>query len=219
MADEEQNEAADEQKGGSSKKKLLLIGIPLILVLVGGGVFGFLMMGSEPGAPSAEQTEGGEEAKEETEEKAEGEASKPSEGDAKEASEGEQKEGAAEPGKEGKKAKAGEEEDEDDQIAVYGVGKTFTFKSFQLNLANPIANHYVRVDISVEFRTPKAEKELQLRKAQLRDAIVTIVSSKTREFLQNPDGKEQLRAEILRTINHYMKNKIEQVYITDILIE
>jgi flagellar basal body-associated protein FliL len=46
-----------------------------------------------------------------------------------------------------------------------------------------------------------------------------VTARKTREFLLGPDGKDQLRLEIKNRINQYMSKKIENVYITDILIE
>lgn len=230
MAEEENEEGGQEQEeaapsgGGGSKKRLLLIGIILFLVVAGAGAGGFFMMSG--GGESADQPvvdnqspdgevkeeEKGEEKKDEGKEAA-GEEKKDGEG-ASEPKDGEQ---AAE-GQEGKGAKKEDEKDKDETIK-FGMGKTFVFKQFSLNLGNPLENNYVRLDISVEYRTPTAEEELAVRRAQLRDAIISIVSNKTKEFLQSPDGKEQLRAEILRQINHYMKHKVEQVFITDILIE
>ena len=77
-----------------------------------------------------------------------------------------------------KKAK-GDGKDGEEEEESFGMGRTFSFKPFHLNLGNPLENHYVRLEVSVEYATPKAEKELARRKAQLRDAVVSIVSNKT----------------------------------------
>lgn len=54
---------------------------------------------------------------------------------------------------------------------------------------------------------------------QLKDAVIAVTRRKTREFLLGPDGMEQLRKEIQTRVNHYMTKKIDDVFITDILIE
>lgn len=229
MAEEEPEENEDAggddggggDAGGSSKKRLLIIGILLFVVLAGAGGGAFFMMsgGEKPKDPDADPKAEGEAAPKDGEEKPKDGEGEGKEGEKTAEGEGESKDGEkVELGPDGKPiAKPKEKEEEEEE--TFGFGKTVKFNMFSLNLGNPLENHYVRLDISVEVKTPKAEKELIRRKPQLRDAIVSIVSNKTREFLLNPDGKEQLRSEILLQINHYMKNKVERVFITDILIE
>jgi flagellar basal body-associated protein FliL len=99
-------------------------------------------------------------------------------------------------------------------------GETHTFKPFQLNLGNPLENHYVRVEVSIEYRGGENHlKEITRREPQLRDVVVSIVGKKSREFLLSPDGKDQLRRELLIQMNRYMKTPIEAVFITDFLVE
>ena len=99
-------------------------------------------------------------------------------------------------------------------------GETYKLQTFNLNLGNAIENRYIRIEISLEYRGGEKQKaEIERRLPQLRDAIIGIVQRKTREFLLSPDGKEALRKEILIRLNRYMNQKIESVYITDLLIE
>lgn len=231
MADEEQpleqeqeNDSAAE--GGGSKKKILVIAILLVVLIIAGAGAGFFFLSGGSGSEHPEKgvapAEGpsieGEEGRAKEEKSTEAKDSKAGE-EAGETENPSKEVEAAEDGKDpkggAKKAKASDDEEEE----TFGMGRTFTFKPFHLNLGNPLENHYVRLEVSLEYNTPKAEKELERRKAQLRDAIVSIVSNKTREFLINADGKEQLRLELLERINRYMTHKIEQVFITDILIE
>lgn len=127
-----------------------------------------------------------------------------------------------------KKAEAGHggEKKKDDKNAaeskLEGVdfGCTIPLTPFHLNLGNPLENRYIRLEISVEYGCAEDQKaEINKRLPQLRDAIIAVTSRKTREFLLGPDGKEQLRKEIHNRVNHYMTKKIDDVYITDILIE
>ncbi len=104
--------------------------------------------------------------------------------------------------------------------AAPDFGQTYSFSPFNINLGNPMDSHYARMEVTVEFfGGPEQEGELKKRLPQLRDGIVSVASKKSREFLLGPDGKDQLRLEIKNRLNQYMTRKIENVYITDILIE
>ncbi|MCX6126555.1 MAG: flagellar basal body-associated FliL family protein [Proteobacteria bacterium] len=93
-------------------------------------------------------------------------------------------------------------------------------KPFHLNLGNPLENRYVRLALGLEYKGgPEQLLEIERRDSQIRDAIVSIISRKTREHLLSPDGKDRLRLELKNKINQYLDKKIENVFITDILIE
>jgi len=143
----------------------------------------------------------------------EGEAKKDAhgkEGDAKK-----DEHGGGEKGKEGEKGAEAPAAPE----RYSGIGLMHDMKPFHLNLGNPLENRYVRMEIRLEFPNEEQRPELQARDSQLRDAIVSIVSRKTREHLLSPDGKDQLRLEIKNRVNQYLDKKITNVFITDILIE
>ena len=100
-----------------------------------------------------------------------------------------------------------------------GIGLMYDMKPFHLNLGNPLENRYVRLEVRFEYPNEDQKPELTARDSQMRDAVVSIVSRKTREHLLSPDGKDQLRLEIKNRVNQYLEKKISNVYITDILIE
>lgn len=100
-----------------------------------------------------------------------------------------------------------------------GIGLMYDMKPFHLNLGNPLENRYVRLEVRFEYPNEDQKPELAARDSQIRDAVVSIVSRKTREHLLSPDGKDQLRLEIKNRVNQYLEKKITNVYITDILIE
>ena len=111
----------------------------------------------------------------------------------------------------GKEASAAEE---------FGMGETLPLKTFHLNLGNPLDNHYIRLEIAVEYKGGETQKkEIERRMPQLREIVVISASRKSREFLLGPDGKAQLRREILIKLNEQMTKPLEAVYITDLLIE
>jgi flagellar protein FliL len=184
--------SADAANSGKKKKLILIIAIAAVVV-IGGGLTAFLLM------------KGGDENNEivdaATEEAAGDTSSAANPADAKAKADGEKSaEGASSSAKESA-----------DKPAVGGFGDTYTFKSFHLNLGNPLENNYIRIEISAEFRGGDPQKEeIEKRLPQLRDAVVGVVSAKSREFLLSPDGKAQLRREILIRMNRYMNSPLEK---------
>lgn len=207
---EDKEESADAGEGGG-KKKLIIIAVLAILLIGGGGAGAmfFLSGGSEPGdSPASEgeeisHSEGDGEKKESSESKGDGEKEDTPTAEGADAAQ---------------KTETAEGEAKDSTGIEFG--DTFAMKTFNLNLGNALENRFVRMEITLEYTGgDKQKKEIEKRLPQLRDAIISVVSRKTREFLLSPDGKDTLRKEVLIRINRYMNQKIESVYITDILIE
>jgi len=203
MAEEENEEApteeapAEGEEPTKSKKKLFIIIGAAVALLGGGGAAFFLMSGGEEPPTETSETV--------------------TEGEPSEATDGGTPDAAASGDKPADGGTAAEAAPETGQA---GMGQTYKFKTFHLNLGNPIENHYVRLEVALSFDGgEKQQAEIESRSAQLRDAIVSIASRKTREFLLGPDGKDQLRRELLIRINRFMDRPINAVYITDILIE
>ncbi len=224
------NEGADEDLAKAKKKRLIIIGAATGVAVVGLGAGAAMFLGKDKkqGSGDTVHTEAG------TAEAPKGDDHASDEPKDEHATEEKKDEHASEEKKDehtdAKKDEHGGEKKDDhgggtvvkaeetSQLADFG--QTFSLSTFHLNLGNPLENRYVRLEVSVEYRGGETQKsELTQRTPQLRDAVVSIVSRKTREFLLSPDGKDQLRKEILTRINRYMTKPVEAVYITDILIE
>ncbi len=233
MADEEQEETK------KSKLPLILGATLLFLGLAGGGAYFFLFSsggdGSSDGHGGASKDAHGEtsgdahgeasgDAHGETSGDAHGEASgdahSEASGDAhSEASGDAHSEASGDAHSEGS---GGDKtsHDSDSSEDYVNFGRIYEFRPFHLNLGNPMENRYIRLGIAIEYKSGNEQlREIEARKVQLRDAIVSIVGEKTREFILTPDGKDQLRLEIFNQINQYMDRKIEAVYISDLIVE
>jgi flagellar FliL protein len=203
----------EEAAAKAKKKKLLLIIIAgaVATIGIGGGVAFFLTKGSSENPPSAPAAESAEVKSAET-------AADPKKEEAK-------KEEGKDAKKDEKSATGTEKKDGKDAVPVklpqnVDIGCTHQFKSFNLNLGNPLENRYIRLELALEHGCAEEDKnEVKLREPQLRDAIINVISKKTREFLLSPDGKAQLTYEIRNQINQRMSRPVKDVYITDILIE
>jgi flagellar basal body-associated protein FliL len=209
-----EGELSDEDAAKAKKKKLIIIGAAALLVV--GGLGGFMMMsGGGDDAHSEASSEDhaaseGEHPPEASEQKSEGGDHGEASGHGEGKPEGDGHGGAAdEHGAEGSS-----------DLSHLNFGETYKFKAFHLNLGNPLENHYIRLELAAEYKGGVAQKtEMVRRLPQLRDAIVGVVGNKSKEFLLSPDGKSQLRREIMIRVNRYMTQPIENVFITDILIE
>ena len=199
-------------------KKLLLIIIAgaVATIGIGGGVAFFLTKGSDsPTEPTAEEQA---DAKKDDPKKEEPKKEEPKKEEAK-------KDAAPDAKKDDKAAAATDKKDGKEAVPVklpanVDIGCTHQFKSFNLNLGNPLENRYIRLELALEHGCAEEDKnELKLREPQLRDAIINVISKKTREFLLSPDGKAQLTYEIRNQVNQRMSRPVKDVYITDILIE
>jgi len=221
----EKAELSPEDAAAKAKKRKLLVLIIAGVVLtagIGGGLAAFLAGGSA--SKMAAKTGEGEKKEAEGEkkeaEKKEGEGEK-KEGEKKEAEkkegEGEKKEGEK---KEAEKKEADKKDAKTTKLEGVDFGCTLPLQAFHLNLGNPLENRYIRLEIALEYGcNDETKAEIEKRLPQLRDAVIAVTTRKTREFLLGPDGKEQLRKEIHNRINHYMSHKVDDVFITDILIE
>ena len=223
----------EEAAAASKKKKMLMfiIGGVVATTAIGGGLALFLAGGKDPNSGEESGEAGGHEVKH-GEKKGEGKEDKHGEknGEGKDAKHGEKKEEGkedkhGEKNGEAKDAKHGEKNADkgDNKVGkIDGVdfGCTMPLQAFHLNLGNPLENRYIRLEVTIEYNCSEEIKaEMDKRLPQLRDAVIHVTTRKTREFLLGPDGKEQLRKEIENRINQYMNKKIDNIFITDILIE
>jgi flagellar FliL protein len=94
--------------------------------------------------------------------------------------------------------------------------------SFVVNLADPEQRAYLRVSITLALSHPLSrEKEQQAAPvAQARDAILSVLSAARPEQLLQPEGKQQLKAELLRTLKERVPQiGVEDVFFTEFLVQ
>jgi flagellar basal body-associated protein FliL len=219
----------DEAAASSKKKKLLIFGIGGAVALAGiGGGITFMLAGGKGGEHAAKAPEGAPpDAGHGGEKKAEAPAETKKEGaeHKKEGAEPKKEEAHGEKKAEGEgekkpAAKKGDVDDKNKKIEGLDFGCTHNFPMFNLNLGNPLENRFMRMEVAVEFGCgEEAKAELERRAPQLRDAINAVARRKTREFMLGPDGLDQLRKEIHTKLNGILTNKVDKVFITDLLIE
>lgn len=106
----------------------------------------------------------------------------------------------------------------EEQAAPEDVGKVIPLETFVVNLAGSKGRKVLKVNMELEVKGLEVEKEIENRKAQIRDFIIIILSSKSFEEVSVKDGRESLKTEIKDNINSFLsKGKIQNVYITEFI--
>lgn len=194
MAKEEQ--APDEvQAEGGGKKKLIIIGAAVAVALIL-GVVAFMMLG-----------------KGDKKTKKEGEAAQT------EAAGGH---GTPAPaaGGHGAPAAGGHGTPAAGAAAGGPSANIFPLEPFIVNVYDGQELRYLKVKIELEMVGPAIKIEIEGRLAPIRDSILILLSAKTLQDIQDVQGKNTLKDEILAAINKNIPpGKIAKVYFTDFVVQ
>jgi len=100
------------------------------------------------------------------------------------------------------------------------MGPIYALDTFIVNLVGGRGKNYLKAKIELELDDQKTYAIIDKRLPQFRDSILTMLSSKTHEDINTLEGKFQLRAELMSTLNQYLHNgKVQNVYFTDFIIQ
>jgi flagellar protein FliL len=199
MAKDEQEPAEAEAEGGGKKKMLIIIGAAVAVALIL-GVVAFMMLG-----------------KGDKKTKKEGEAAH-AEGAAAPAAEGGHGAPAAEAGGHGAPAAGGH------GAPAAGAGgpsaNIFALEPFIVNIYDGQELRYLKVKVELEMVSPAIKAELDGKLASIRDSVLILLSAKTLQDIQDVQGKNTLKDEILGAINKNIPpGKINKVYFTDFVVQ
>lgn len=89
---------------------------------------------------------------------------------------------------------------------------------FILNLSEP--GRFVKLTIHLEVKNEKIQQYVNDRMPKIRDSIITLVSSKSADILSTPEGKFQLKDELLLRVNQAIeKDLVKNIYFTEFVIQ
>lgn len=104
--------------------------------------------------------------------------------------------------------------------AAGAAANIFPMEPFIVNIYDGQELRYLRVKVEFETATADAKNEIELRQAPLRDAILVLLTTKTLQDVQDLQGKNQLRDEIMVAINKILPpGKVSRVYFTDFVVQ
>lgn len=90
---------------------------------------------------------------------------------------------------------------------------------FVLNLAEP--GRFLKVTMQIEIVDAALQPSVESRIPQLRDAVITLVSSKSADSVSTPDGKFQLKDDLLLRANQAMGEGVtfKNLYFTEFVMQ
>lgn len=104
--------------------------------------------------------------------------------------------------------------------AAPGVSTVFSLEPFIVNIYDGQELRYLKVKVELEMVSAAVKPELEGRLAAIRDAILVVLTTKTLQEVQDVQGKNQLREEILTAISKIVaQGKVSKVYFTDFVVQ
>jgi flagellar FliL protein len=98
------------------------------------------------------------------------------------------------------------------------IGPLYSFDTFIVNLADPGGIRYLKVSMQAEVDSNKVIDEIEKRNPQVRDLILTVLSSKTYAEVSTPQGKIALKQEIIRRLNLILTTgTVRNVFFTEFI--
>lgn len=96
----------------------------------------------------------------------------------------------------------------------------FPLDPFIVNIYDGQELRYLKVKVELEMVSPAVKPEIEGRMAPIRDAVLILLSAKTLQDIQDVQGKNNLKDEILGAINKNIPpGKIAKVYFTDFVVQ
>jgi flagellar FliL protein len=97
------------------------------------------------------------------------------------------------------------------------------FEPFLVNLADKESYRYLRVTIRLHVATKSAAEKItstEVLNSQIRDSILSILTSKVADQIITSEGKEQLKQEITDKLNTFLPGKpVKGVFFSDFVVQ
>ncbi len=184
------DEPAEEEKP-KSNKMIVIILIAIIILLIGGGGAAFFMMSG-----------GGDDKKDASAEQPQAEGENGA---------------ATEPGGEGSTEEAG------GAVApvVKGLGSTVELDPFIVNLkSNGGPDRYLKSIIVLVLSNEPVKEEITNRIPQIKDSIITVLSSKSAEEVLSIQGKFDLKVAMIKRINAVISTGVvRELFFTEFVVQ
>ncbi|MEI9475249.1 MAG: flagellar basal body-associated FliL family protein [Deltaproteobacteria bacterium] len=99
-------------------------------------------------------------------------------------------------------------------------GHVYSMEPFLVNLADPDQGRYLKVKIDIESTEKKPNEEYQQRLSQLRDSVLTVLSTKRYQDIFDSEGKKKLKEEIISKLNQLVSHfKVKTIYFIEFVVQ
>jgi len=114
-----------------------------------------------------------------------------------------------------------ETREEDEQGAPkQGEGEVYLIEDLLINPNGTSGTRYLSTSLGLEVATPESVKRLEERDLQVRDMLISVLSSRTVTQLTDNTEREKMRQEIQARLNSMLgKNELLAVYFVDYVMQ
>ena len=100
-----------------------------------------------------------------------------------------------------------------------------TIPSMIINLADQSGDRYLKISLALVMNGKEKTKSGEssgetLEDAAIKNAIITVISTKTSDTLLTLSGKEELKKQLIKAINNALgEDAVKDIYFTDFIIQ
>jgi len=108
------------------------------------------------------------------------------------------------------------------QVKKIQKGPVLSLDEFLVNLADPGSDHFLKATVGLELDKGKGKTPESLKEDTplIRDAILSSLSSKTRDQIAPDAGREKLKVEIKKKVNAALgEDDVQGVYFTNFVTQ
>ncbi len=118
------------------------------------------------------------------------------------------------------KKKGGAKEEEVKKEEAISEKITLDLAPFIVNLLNSKRNKFLKVTMTLELSDEYALEKAKASIPEIRDVIITLLTSKSADELIMPEGKLQLKDDIAMRLNQILgKHSVKKVYLTEFVMQ
>ncbi|RLA99095.1 MAG: flagellar basal body protein FliL [Deltaproteobacteria bacterium] len=100
------------------------------------------------------------------------------------------------------------------------IGPIKDLDTFIVNLTDAQGTRYLKVKIGMELSSDQLSAEIDKKLPQVRDEIITLLSSKSFADVSTVAGKRELKREIISAVNrHLATGQVVRIYFTEFVIQ
>jgi len=97
------------------------------------------------------------------------------------------------------------------------IGAIFPLETFVINLQG---GGYLRTQIQLEFHRRDIPHRFYSRLVPMRDGLITLLASRTREEVSTEEGRDQLKRDVKEVVNRMLRRaEVKEVYFTQFVIQ
>jgi len=108
----------------------------------------------------------------------------------------------------------------ENEKAAAKANSIVALEPFIANLADDGGRRYLKATFQIDFGKAEVPPTMQARLPQVRDLLLTLFTSKTFDDVRTPEGKQQLREEIIARVNQVLDRDLAKaVYFTEFIVQ